>query len=343
MLQANLVVSRFATVKCALGRSIPRGVQKSHGLGQPCRRAKSMYNEGGSARHARRRYAGILIFLGSEKGPSVIPLTNGCLLHDASWQTEAIGFARSYVKGGTGDVDEKEGEYRRLRTNRLAMLCTRRNGREKEYAIFPRERERGNEGLAGSSPRSFAMLCRRNKLLGFVARYGRRFRSLVFAIIAVTAALAPGVRPTGPTTRFRRYYSRIIATEKYGDDLPGGIGWLAWCEMWRTTSEERHRSQTLAYRDERVPHIARVLRSPTLNRVRGAPLIWVAGQSTTTTATFQDSDSPLLFSTRRIAYGRLYSFGKKIIVQCREWLRPINGTYLVHNIVTILIFRYFTY
>lgn len=32
----------------------------------------------------RRRYSGILIFLGGEKGPSVIPLTNGCLLRDAS-------------------------------------------------------------------------------------------------------------------------------------------------------------------------------------------------------------------------------------------------------------------
>lgn len=31
----------------------------------------------------RRRYVGILIFLGGEKGPSVIPLTNGCLLRDA--------------------------------------------------------------------------------------------------------------------------------------------------------------------------------------------------------------------------------------------------------------------
>ena len=39
----------------------------------------------GARRHARRRYVGILIFLGGlETGLDVIPLTNGCLLPDAS-------------------------------------------------------------------------------------------------------------------------------------------------------------------------------------------------------------------------------------------------------------------
>jgi len=52
----DLVISRSATVKCASGRSIPRGAQKSLGFGRPCRRAKSTYNEGGFARSTKIRW-----------------------------------------------------------------------------------------------------------------------------------------------------------------------------------------------------------------------------------------------------------------------------------------------
>lgn len=76
----------------------------------------------------------------------------------------------------------KRGEYREARTDRLTMHARERNGRESSK----RKEDRTME-LAGRDPRSFAALCRQNKLLGFVAQNGRRYRSVVFAIIAVAA------------------------------------------------------------------------------------------------------------------------------------------------------------
>lgn len=66
----------------------------------------------GARRHARRRYVGILIFLGGlETGLDVIPLTNGCLLPDASWQTGAIVLAPRGFR--TKQADE-EGKMRNI-------------------------------------------------------------------------------------------------------------------------------------------------------------------------------------------------------------------------------------
>lgn len=182
------------------------------------------------------------------------------------------------------------------------MLCTQRNDREKEYTLFPRERERESlDRLQEVLPCFVA----KTNYSGSSCKYGRRFRSLVFAIIAVTAH-------RGATDRSNYYIFVVTAASQSRKNTRTTyrvVGWLArCCEMWRTTSFAV--SQT-AHRDERVPHIARALRSPTLNRVRGTPLIWVAGQSTTTTATFQDSDSRRCYFQLAASHTSVVSIRKK--------------------------------
>lgn len=97
-------------------------------------------------------------------------------------------FRAELRKTRMGDVDEEEASIAE-ELERIVSLCYVREGTgaRRTYSSQERQREeKENDGVAGSSPRSFIVLCRQNKLLGFVAQNERHFRSLVFAIIAVT-------------------------------------------------------------------------------------------------------------------------------------------------------------
>lgn len=155
-------------------------------------------------------------------------------------------FARGCVDKDGRTSTKRKRVSRSSRTNRLAMLRTReKRAREEERGAASRENGMEREN-AGSSPRSSAVLCRRNKLLGLVAQNERRFRSLVFAIIAVTAVdLHRGATDRSNYSFSPLSQSVVITAGKYGLDSPV------------TGRSPRCKPRI---RDERVPHVARALR-----------------------------------------------------------------------------------